>query len=151
MVDDSIQARLNLLDEYVSDLRETRPTSFAAYESDKMLRRYVERMLHMAIDACVHIGISLLTAQGFRNPENYHDVFVVLGEHAVLPRELVDCMTAMVEFRNLLVYDHASVDDAMVYGFARKRLDDLVEFSNAARSYLTGRASNGLTDPAPEA
>jgi uncharacterized protein YutE (UPF0331/DUF86 family) len=147
MADDSIYARLDQLDEYVADLRETRPPSYAVYESDKMLRRYIERMLHMAVDACVQIGITLLTAHGFRNPENYHDVFVVLGEHAVLPRELVDGMTAMVEFRNLLVYDPAAVDDAMVYGFARKRLDDFADFSNAARSYLTGHASPSW--PAP--
>ncbi len=77
------------LDQYVRDLRDAQPPNFAAYESDKtpalqrthdgatscrashdvkdapsgasVLRRYPERMLHMAIDACIQIGIGILT------------------------------------------------------------------------------------------
>jgi uncharacterized protein YutE (UPF0331/DUF86 family) len=144
MPDESLLARLELLDQYVRDLRDAQPRNFAAYEGDKMLRRYTERMLHMAIDACIQIGITLLTQEGLRHPENYHDVFIVLGEHAILPRELVDCMTALVEFRNLLVYEHSTVDDMMVYGIAKKRLDDFAEFSNAVRGYLSDHTSAGF-------
>ena len=149
MPDDSLAARLNLLDQYVRDLRDTQPPNFAAYESDKtpalqrtqcgasVLRRYTERMLHMAVDACVQIGIDLLTQEGLRSPANYHDVFIVLGERGILPQDTVDCMTALVEFRNLLVYEHSTVDDMMVYGFAKKRLDDFVDFARVIRRYLS--------------
>ena len=129
-------ARVDRLDQYVRDLRDAQPPNFAAYESNKMLRRYIERMLHMAIDACLQIGIAILTQAGYRHPENYHDVFIVLGEHALLPADQVDCMTALVEFRNVLVYEPSTVDDAMVYGFAKKRLGDFADFSAAVRKYL---------------
>lgn len=79
----------------------------------------------------------LLFREGLRPPENYHDVFIVLGERAILPSEMVDCMTAMVEFRNLLVYEHSTVDDMLVYGFAKKRLNDFTDFSNAVRGQLS--------------
>lgn len=111
-----------------------------------MLRRYTERMLHMAIDACIQIGIGVLTQEGLRRPENYHDVFIVLGEHAILPRETVDCMTAMVEFRNLLVYAHDGVDDMMVYGFAKKRLGDIADFANAVRGYAHYAGAENSSD-----
>lgn len=153
MPDDSLAARLNLLDQYVRDLRDAQPPNFAAYESDKtpalqrtqcgasVLRRYTERMLHMAVDACVQIGIDLLTQEGLRSPANYHDVFVVLGERGILPQDTVDCITALVEFRNLLVYEHSTVDDMMVYGFAKKRLNDFNDFANAVRECLTRSSS----------
>jgi uncharacterized protein YutE (UPF0331/DUF86 family) len=137
MPDDSLLTRLDLLDQYVHDLREAQPRNFEAFQSDKMLRRYTERMLHMAVDACIQIGIDLLTQEGLRSPENYHDVFIVLGEHAILPRDLVNCMTALVEFRNVLVYEHEAVDGMMVYGFAKKRLNDFSEFASAVRSYVS--------------
>ena len=136
MPDDSLLARLELLNQHVRDLRDAQAPNFAAYENDKMLRRYTERMLHMAIDACIQIGIGLLTQEGLRRPENYHDVFIVLGEHAILPQETVDCMTALVEFRNLLVYEYSTVDNMMVYGFAKRRLNDFTDFSKAVREYL---------------
>ncbi len=136
MPEEPLLARLELLDQYVRDLHDAQAPNFAAYENDKMLRRYTERMLHMAIDACIQIGITLLTQEGMRSPENYHDVFIVLGEHGILPQDAVDCMTALVEFRNLLVYEHSTVDDMMVYGFAKKRLNDCNEFASAVRGYL---------------
>lgn len=139
MVEESIAARLDLLDQYVRDLRETQALSYAAYESDKMLRRYTERMLHMTVDACVQIGVNLLTQENLRSPANYHDVFIVLGERGILPKDTVDCMTAMVEFRNLLVYEPSTVDDTIVYGFAKKRLSYFIEFSSAVREHLRHR------------
>lgn len=135
MTDESIAVRLDLLDQYVRDLREAQPQNFAMYENNKMLRRYTERMLHMAVDACVQIGINLLTQENFRSPANYHDVFIVLGERGILPQNIVDCMTALVEFRNMLVYEPSTVDDAIVYGFAKKRLDNFTDFANAVREY----------------
>lgn len=140
MTEDSLLTRLGLLDQYLQDLRESQPRNFEAYESDKMLRRYTERMLQMAAETCIHIGIGILTQEGYRRPENYHDIFIVLGEHGILPRELVDAMTAMIELRNLLVYEQAGVGDIVVYSFVRKHLDDLDNFSNVVRDHLHRRA-----------
>ncbi len=140
MAEDSVLTRIERLEQYTRDLREAQPRNFEAYERDKMLRRYTERMLHMAIDTCIQAGLGILTAEGLRRPENYHDIFIVLGENGILPPTLVDSLTALVEFRNLLVYEHAAVDDAMAYGFAKKRLDDLDTFARVARTYLADSA-----------
>jgi uncharacterized protein YutE (UPF0331/DUF86 family) len=66
-------------------------------------------------DAAAVAGLirRVLSHEGLRRLENYHDVLIVLGEHAILPRETGDCMTAMVEFRNLLVYAHDVVGDRL--------------------------------------
>ncbi len=138
MLTPSLQAKLDSLAEYTHDLCEIRPENLAAFSRDKMLRRYAERMLHMAIESCIQIGIQVLTESGFRAPENYHDIFIVLGDHGVLPPALVTSMTMMVELRNLLVYEHAAVDETTVYGVLKKRIDDLEEFARAIRAYALG-------------
>ncbi len=134
----SLQSKLEALASYIRDLRELQPANFDAYEQDKMLRRYSERMLHMAVDTCIRLGIEVLTSSGFRAPENYHDVFIVLGEHGVIPPVLVTSMTMLVELRNLLIYEHDVADDTMVYGAVKKRVDDLEEFARAVRAYAAG-------------
>lgn len=146
MVEDSVLSKIERLELYIRDLREAQPRNFEAYERDKMLRRYTERMLHMAIDTCIQVGLGILTAEALRRPENYHDIFIVLGENGILPPTLVDSLTALVEFRNLLVYEHTAVDDAMVYGFAKKRLDDLSAFARVARAYLLLSANSRPLD-----
>jgi uncharacterized protein YutE (UPF0331/DUF86 family) len=134
----SLQAKLDSLAEYTRDLREIQPQNLAAFSQDKMLRRYAERMLHMAIESSIHIGIQVLTESGFRAPENYHDIFLVLGDRGVLTPQLVTAMTMLVELRNLLVYEHDAVDETMVYGALKKRVDDLDEFGRAMRAYAVG-------------
>lgn len=136
----SLQSKLDALDAYLKDLHEIQPANYDAYEQDKMLRRYAERMLHMTVDACIQIGIEILTEAGLRAPENYHDIFIVLGEHHILSPYLVNSMTMMVELRNLLVYEYDVVDHMMVYSVLKRRLDDLAEFVRAVRAYANGEA-----------
>ncbi len=141
----SLETRLDALAEYTRDLREIQPANFEAFERDKMLRRYAERMLHMAIEACIRIGIEVLTLSGFREAENYHDIFRVLGEKGVLPAPLVDSMTRLVELRNLLVYEHDVLDDTMLYGALKKRVDDLAEFNRAIRAFAASEPYSPAT------
>ena len=139
-MNDSLRVKLGTLDEHLQDLREVNPENFEAFEADKMLRGYTERMLHMTIEDCIHIGIQILTDAGFRTPENYHDIFLVLGDHHVLSTALVNSMTMMVELRNLLVYEHDVVDHMMVYSVLKRRLDDFAEFARAVRAFADGEA-----------
>lgn len=132
---ESLCAKLDAFDTYIQDLIEIQPPNFETYEQDKMLRRYAERMLQMTIEQATHIGIEILTAAGARAPENYHDVFIALGEHGVLTPVLVNSMTMMVELRNLLVYEYDVMDHMMVYSVLKRRLDDLAEFGRAVRAY----------------
>lgn len=134
----TLPAKLDAFQAFLKDLQDTQPANFEAYEQDKMLRRYAERMLHMTIDSAIQIGIEILTAAGLRTPENYHDVFIVLGEHNILSPLLVHSMTMMVELRNLLVYEYDVVDHMMVYSVLKRRLDDLDEFARAIRAYAAG-------------
>ncbi len=133
MRDNDLLTQLDLLDQYLRDLSEAQLPNLQAYADNKMLRRFTERMLQMAAEVCIRIGISALTREGARDPENHHDIFTVLGERGILPTELVDSMTALIELRNLIVYEHDTLEDSMVYGFLKKRLDDLKNFSRIIR------------------
>jgi uncharacterized protein YutE (UPF0331/DUF86 family) len=139
-------SRIDAVQEYLGELREIQPESFVAFEQDKMMRGYTERMLHMAIDACIRLGIEILTDAGLRAPENYHDVFHVLGDHRILTPVLVNAMTRLVEFRNLLVYEHDVMDHMMIYNILTRHLDDIQEFIRAIHAYCNGE----LYVPSPE-
>lgn len=134
----SLPSKLDALESYLDDLREIQPPNFDAFEQDKMLRRYAERMLHMTIDSCLQLGIQVLTDAGLRAPENYHDVFTVLGDHQILSPLLVNSMTMMVEFRNLLIYEYDVMDHMMVYSMLKRHVDDLQEYVLAIRAYANG-------------
>jgi len=134
--DDILHERLTLLDQYVSDLRQVQEVSFARYQGDVFLRRYVERTLHMAIEACLDIGRHLITRYQWRYPEDNRDVFQVLYEEGVIPADFLPTLVDMARFRNLLVHDYARIDDAIVYGILQRRLDDFGRYAQAIIGYV---------------
>ena len=72
MVDrDIIIRRMTLLEEYLRDLREVaETTTLDEFRSDKIIQRYAERTLHMAIEACLDLANHVISFEGFREFAN---------------------------------------------------------------------------------
>ena len=131
-----VRERLKLLNEYISDLRALQDVDFKTYAENKLIRRTVERTLHLAIEACFDIGHHIIAQEGLRTPGDNKDVFVILSEDDIIPSEALPRLTAMTSFRNLIVHDYARIDDAVVYDILRNRLNDLCAFAQAVVDYL---------------
>lgn len=127
---------MKLLDDYTSRLRELGQSSLEEYEGNYLISRSTERLLHLAIEACLDIGHHLIADLGLRAPQDNKDVFAVLGEEGILPRELVPRLLDMAAFRNVLVHGYAKVDNSVVHGILRERLVDLDEYARAITDYV---------------
>ena len=64
-----------------------------------------------AVEAAVQIGLILLRETGAR-PASYGEVFRMLGERGIIPRDLAAAMRRFAGLGNLLVYRYWEVDDA---------------------------------------
>ncbi len=142
MKNDLILERLEFLRNEVRYLKEERDRlrSFQEYQENVRLRRAVERSLQISIEACLDIGRRLIALEGFRFPEDNKDVFQVLAEEGVVPRELLPALLDMARFRNIVVHNYAKLDDARVYGILKKRLGDFDAYARAIVEYLTEKA-----------
>jgi uncharacterized protein YutE (UPF0331/DUF86 family) len=136
---------LRLLNDYVSDLRELQAVDAQTYEENKLIRRAVERTLHLAVEACLDIGQHIIAQEGFRTPEDNKDVFQVLAERDLIPGDLLPNLVHMAKFRNLIVHDYARIDNGVVYGILKRRLGDFDAFAQAIVSYVHG---TGLAEKA---
>ena len=67
-----------------------------------------------AVEAAVQIGLILLRETGTR-PASYGEVFQMLGEREIIPRDLAVAMRRFAGLRNLLVHRYWEVDDARLY------------------------------------
>ncbi len=131
-----IEERLKLLREYVRDLRAEQDITFDRYREDKKLRRFVERTLQIAVEACLDIGNHVIAGERFRYPEDNADIFRVLYEEGIIFDDLLTHLVKMAGFRNIVVHDYAKIDDAAVYGALKKRLGGFEEFARSIVAYL---------------
>lgn len=127
---------MTLLNEYVSDLLELQDIDFTTYIENKLVRRAVERTLHLAVEAALDIGQHIIAREGFRRPMDNQDVFLVLAEEEIVPRDLLPRLVAMAKFRNLIVHDYARIDNSIVFGILKRRLGDLDAYGRAIVAYL---------------
>lgn len=118
------------------DLRQLQNVDFKTYVENKLVRRTVERTLHLAVEACLDIGQHIIAQEGFRRPADNQDVFVVLAEEGIVSDELLPSLISMAKFRNLIVHDYARIDNAIVFGILKRRLDDFDAYARAIVDYL---------------
>jgi len=131
-----IQERLKLLDGYARRLRELGERTLEEYLADELIRRATERLLHLAIEACLDIGHHLIAERGYRAPEDNRDAFRVLAEEGLIQEDLLPRLLEMAGFRNLLVHGYARIDDAVVHTILGQHLDDLDAYARAIAETL---------------
>jgi len=139
MVDtDVIQRRLTVLEEYINDLTKAKDDKcWEEFSTDKIFRRYVERTLHMAVEACLDIANNIISYEGYREPKNNKDSFEVLKEQGIISDELNIQLKKMAQFRNVIVHDYLRIQPEIVYAILKKNIPDIIHFAKRIKdNYL---------------
>lgn len=131
-----ISRKLARIQDYVRALREAQDITWSVFQQDIRARAFVERYLHLAIEEVVDVAQHLIAENKWREPVSYRDVFTVLAENNVLPREDLSRFQDMASFRNLLVHAYEKVDLEVVFGIFKERLDDFMRFEKLVRRRL---------------
>jgi uncharacterized protein YutE (UPF0331/DUF86 family) len=84
----------------------------------------------------------LISANRWREPTSYRDVFQVLAENKVVAESHLARLQDMASFRNLLVHAYEKGDPEVVFGIFRTRLDDFLLFANDINGWVRQTSSN---------
>ncbi|WP_025322885.1 type VII toxin-antitoxin system HepT family RNase toxin [Deferrisoma camini] len=137
MVDVALAHRLlALIEGYLGDLTVLGDLTFEEYRDDVRTRRFAERTLQIAIEACLDLGQHILADEGWGEPQTNREVFRLLTKHGVLDEDLGRRIEPMAGFRNLIVHNYGDIDDFLVYGILRDRVGDIQRFCRAVRRFL---------------
>lgn len=135
MVDvESINARLERLDELLQELEAIRGGGREMYMAERRTRLAAEHALQLAIQSCLDIGAHLISELGLASPADYRAVFDHLRPAGLDP-ELAERLAAAAGMRNILVHGYLDVDDEIVWN-ALAHLDDLRNFATTAREIV---------------
>ena len=108
----------------VKALRNAEDITWDIYRTDMRARRFIERTLHITIEACIDAAQHIISDEQMREPTSYRDTFLVLAENKILKPEDLPRFENIASFRNLLVHYYERVDDAIVYGVFKNNLSD---------------------------
>ena len=103
----------------LASLRRADDITWEVYQRDVRARRFVERTLHVLIEASIDIARLIIADDRLREPDSYRDTFAALAEAGILPDTDRPGFEQMAAFRNLLVRYYEKIDDETVYGIFR--------------------------------
>ena len=129
MVDKELLSRkLSRLRSCIEALKGAEDINWEKYQSDLRAKAFVERYLHLAIEEVIDIANHLVSFHRWREPTGYRDLFIILKEHGIIDEEHLSAFQNMASFRNMLVHQYETIDDELVFGIFKKRLDDFELF-----------------------
>lgn len=132
MVDkEVIQQKINIIDNNLSKMQ-----ILARLPEEEFLNKffYIEaakHLLQVSIEAMLDVSNHIIARKRFRSSKTYAEVFSILVEQKILPKEKEKNFMQMAKFRNRVVYLYQEVDDKEVYKILRNDLDDFREFISA--------------------
>ena len=137
MVDKELLSRkMSRLRSYTEALKNAGDIDWEKYKSDPRAKAFVERYLHLAIEEVIDIANHLISFYKWREPTGFRDLFQILEEHGIIPEEYLSTFQDMASFRNMLVHRYETVDDELVFGIFKKRLDDFDLFSKLVVNWM---------------
>lgn len=135
MVDaDRVNRLLRGIDLRLHDLAAERAAAADVRASSRWLNS-VKYLFVTAIEGSLDVAHHLAASEGWGAPDTNSAAFLVLARHGVLPPDLATMMASAAGFRNVLVHQYATVDDARVVEFL-DQLDALRDFVAAVLQWL---------------
>ena len=126
---ESLNSRLEKLKECLEKLKPLSKVSKSEFLETPSFQDIAERNLQVAIQCLLDMGNHLIAAFGLRGPQDFKEIFVVLGEEGVLPKEFALKIAPMAGLRNILIHEYLKVDLEKIYG----HLKDLADFERFAQ------------------
>lgn len=143
---DVIERILVHLEEYIRDLDEIKlKHTLADFKNNKVIRRYTERTMQIAVEACLDLASHIISYSGFREPKDNKDCFQVLQENGIIFPELADRLKRMAQFRNVVVHDYIKINPEIVYAIVQKNISDIVAFAQCIEAtFLPFKEESGF-------
>ncbi len=135
----TVEERMHRLEDLAAKL-----VSYSQYEASSDWKDIAERNIQVAIEACLDIGKIIISQERLNEPKDNKGVFTVLAEAGILSEKTLGFMVPIAGTRNILVHGYDRIDDSLVYGILRRRLDDFRVFLREVRdNYLMKRVLEG--------
>ncbi len=135
-MNDEIESKLEMLEEYVAILKGYQDHDVEDLMRDHTLRGAVERYIEVALECMIDIGEMIISKEKLKRPDTYRDVFLLLGEHGILPDDFAKDLAPAAGFRNVLVHMYAKIDIDRLYYYLENNLEDIERFGEYIARYL---------------
>ena len=131
MVDKHILwSKIEAMHRHLARVKSKRGVDVQTFLQDLDRQESVLFNLQMAVQNCIDMAGHVVSEKGLGIAGNTNELFYLLEDQGLIPRELTEKMVQAVGFRNLIVHEYARVDLEVVYRVSHENIHDLERFAS---------------------
>lgn len=131
-----INEKINEIQKYLDELKETVPNTLEEYKSNKIVRAACERYFERVVEAVTDLAFIVIVQKKFRIPEDDIDSFRILEENGVIDNGLYNRLKDAKGMRNFIAHQYGQINDKLVYEAITEELGkDVKKFISIAENY----------------
>lgn len=131
--------KLSLLDEYFKYLKEIQKVNKNSFLNDYHFYGLAERYLQLSIQVLIDLGQLIITEKQLSRPAEPQEIFSVLFNDKILSENLVNQLTGIVGFRNILVHEYGKIDREKVYEYLKNDIGIFEHYKKEILKFIKKR------------
>ncbi len=131
-----IMERISIIKNSLKRLRELSRLSEKEFKGDRDNFAVAEHHLHRSLEAVLDIGRHICSSENYGRPEDYSEIFEILGQHNVLDEEFASSIKGMAGYRKRLVHMYNMVSQEEMLEILHTRLDDFDIFIKEIMEFI---------------
>lgn len=132
MADDVVLGKAAIIERCVARVREEHGGDEANLRDNLTRQDSILLNLQRACEAAIDLAMHLVRIRRLGVPQETRHAFDLLVEAKVVEPLLAERMKRMIGFRNIAIHDYRKLDLAIVQSIVTERLEDFLEFTQAA-------------------
>ena len=137
MIDEEIiESKIDIILTNLSYLETVRLSDKTVFFYSFEKKQATKHSLQEAIEASLDIANHLIAEQGWNRAETYAEMFQELHNHQIIDKPLMESLSDMARFQNLLVHRYGTIDEQRVWSILQEDLDDFSLFVKNIESFL---------------
>jgi len=128
------------LEEIVTRLGEIGRVSFEEFRNDYRHAWLAERGLQLGAQIILDVGNHILAGEYGESASDYQDILRRLGARGVLSVGLMERLSGLGGFRNILVHGYLQIDPRKVYDALARAPKDFTDFEAELDAWLRNRS-----------
>ena len=125
---ENIIRRFDFTKDEIEDLKLYKGLTYVSYNTDKITRRNVERMIENICNCILDIGKIILSQNNIQMPGSYRDVLHKLGEANIIDNDLAGEMAEIIGLRNILSHQYLDIKWQYISNFIEANLEKVELF-----------------------
>lgn len=134
--ENKIFEKLSLLDEYLSYLKDIQKVNKNSFLKDYHFYGLAERYLQLSIQTLIDVGQLIITEKQLSRPPEPQEIFSVLFNSKILSENLVNQLTGIVGFRNILVHEYGKIDREKVYEYLQNNIGIFEQYKKEVLKFI---------------